>query len=180
MTRALAILVGLLDQHEPFACCNVKVVMSAVTVTRSSRVTSRPNPGSICIELASPEDWHALSELERASFPGDRISPRSWRAFLSRSATDARGRAVSKALLEDATQRMRDAGAAVLRLETRLDNVAAPHLFAKCGFVQRGPKASYRQDGEDALLDQKSLWHWRAAETTAVISTILARLLGSR
>ena len=211
MTHALAILAGLLDQPEPFACCNVKVVMSAVTVTRSSRVTSRSNPGSICIELAASQDWHALSDLERASFPGDRISPRSWRSFLTSQsaivtvarsvdagsglstivgaavllqrartsvarlysiaiARSARGRGVSAALLEDATQRMRDAGAAVLRLETRLDNVAAQHLFAKCGFVQRGRRASYYEDGEDALLYQKSLWNLRAAERDAALS----------
>ncbi len=185
--------------------------MSAITVTRSSRATSGSNPGSIRIELASYEDWHALSALERASFPGDRISPRSWRSFLaSRSAVvtvarsagadagpstivgaavvlqragtsvarlysiaiakNARGRGVSTALLEDATQRMRDAGAAVLRLETRFDNIAAQSLFAKCGFVQRGRKASYYDDGEDALLYQKSLWNLRAAEHDAALS----------
>src|SRR5471032_740212 len=181
--------------------------MSAVTVTRSSQVTSSSNPGSIRIELASPEDWHALSELERASFPGDRISPRSWRAFLASEsavvtvarsagaasivgaavvlqrartsvarlysiaiAKNARGRGVSAALLDDATQRMRDAGAAVLRLETRLDNVAAQRLFARCGFVQRGRKASYYEDGADALLYQKSLWNLRAAEHDAALS----------
>ena len=179
--------------------------MSAVTVARFSRITSRSSPGSIRIELAASQDWHALSELERASFPGDRISPRSWRSFLAsqsavvtvaRSAVpgagpptivgaavvlqrartsvarlysiaiagDARGRGMAAALLEDATQRMRDAGVAVLRLETRLDNVAAQRLFASRGFVQRGRKASYYEDGEDALLYQKSLWNVRAAE----------------
>jgi ribosomal protein S18 acetylase RimI-like enzyme len=163
------------------------------------------------MELASPEDWHALAELERACFPGDRISPRSWRSFLASQsavvtvargagsgtarstligaavvlrrattsvarlysmaiATSARGRGVSTALLEDATQRMRDAGAAVLRLETRLDNVAAQRLFAKCGFVQRGRKASYYEDGEDALLYQKSLWNSGAAALGAPCS----------
>ncbi len=209
MTHALAIFVGLLDHLEPVACCNAKVVMSAITVARSSRVTSRSNPGSIRIELASSEDWHALSELERASFPGDRISPRSWRSFLASQsavvtvarsagagastivgaavvlqrartsvarlysiaiAKRARGRGVSAALLEDATQRMRDAGAAVLRLETRLDNVAAQNLFARCGFVQRGRKVSYYEDGEDALLYQKSLWNLGAAEHDAALS----------
>jgi ribosomal protein S18 acetylase RimI-like enzyme len=184
--------------------------MSAITVTRSPRITSGSNPGSICIELASSGDWIALSELEQASFPGDRISPRSWRSFLAspsavvtvaRSASagvgppalvgaavvlrrartsvarlyslaiakEARGRGISVALLEDATQRMRDAGAAVLRLETRLDNVAAQRLFARCGFVQRGRKAAYYDDGEDALLYQKSLWNLPAAEHDAAL-----------
>jgi len=184
--------------------------MSAITVTRSVRATSSPKPVSIHIELASRQDWQALSELEKASFAGDRISPRSWRAFLSsasavvtvarsnpedsgtptvlgaavvlqRARTSvarlysiaishaARGRGISAALLDDATQRMRDAGAAVFRLETRRDNLAAQHLFAKCGFVQRGYRSGYYEDGEDALLYQKSLWNLRAAEHDAAL-----------
>ena len=82
----------------------------------------------------------------------------------------ARGRGVSTALLEDATQRMRDAGAAVLRLETRLDNTAAQRLFSRSGFVQRGRKAAYYEDGMDAVLYQKSLWNLGAAERDAALS----------
>ena len=184
--------------------------MPAIAVTRSSRDTSLRQPGSIRMEAASSGDWRELCELEDASFPGDRISARSWRALLvSPSATvivarepsgsaragrvvgaavvlqrartsvarlysiaiaaHMRGRGVSAALLEDATQRMRDAGAAVLRLETRLDNVAAQHLFARSGFVQRGRKPGYYEDGEDALLYQKSLWNLGASERDAAL-----------
>lgn len=168
--------------------------MSPISVSRPGRITQqRPNCRSVRIELASSEDWQALSELEKASFSGDRISARSWRSFLaSASATitvarcassrivgaavvlerantrvtrlysiaiapHARGRGLSAALLADATQRMRDAGATVMRLETRLDNFAAQHLFERSGFVQRGRKSSYYEDGEDALLYQKPL-----------------------
>ena len=173
--------------------------MSPLSVTRLERDTSRQSPDPIRIESASSADWRELSELENASFRGDRISARSWRSLLaSASATvtvarepagarraapivgatvvlqragtsvarlysialapRARGRGVSTALLEDATQRMRDAGAAVLRLETRLDNAAAQRLFLRNGFVQRGHKAAYYEDGMDAVLYQKSLW----------------------
>ena len=185
--------------------------MPAITVTRAPRDTPRSRPGSIRIELASSNDWPALCELEDASFPGDRISARSWRALvvspsatvtiaressssvgssrivgaavvLQRAGTSVarlysiaiaahmRGRGVSSALLEDTTQRMRDAGAAVLRLETRLDNIAAQHLFVRSGFVQRGRKAGYYEDGEDALLYQKSLWNLGASERDAALS----------
>ena len=185
--------------------------MSAITVTRSARVTSGPNRGSVRIELAASQDWRALAELEKAAFPGDRISPRSWRSFrasqsavvtvargtspgdqpsaiigaavvLQRARTSvarlysiaitrsARGRGVSAALLEDATRRMRDAGAAVLRLETRLDNLAAQRLFARNGFIPRGRKAAYYEDGQDALLYQKSLWNLGSAEHDAALS----------
>lgn len=83
----------------------------------------------------------------------------------------ARGRGVSLALLEDAIQRMRDAGAAVLRLETRVDNMAAQRLFARSGFIERGRKARYYDDGADALLYQKSLWDLGAADRDAAPST---------
>ena len=185
--------------------------MTAIPQTRSSRDGSRPQSSAIRIEQASSEDWRALCALEDASFPGDRISGRSWRALLaSTSATvtvaraasakpgggsivgaavvlqrartsvarlysiaiaaPMRGLGVSAALLEDATQRMRDAGAAVLRLETRVDNIAAQHLFVRSGFVQRGRKAAYYEDGEDALLYQKSLWDLGASERDAALS----------
>ena len=81
-----------------------------------------------------------------------------------------RGRGVSAWLLEDATQRMRDAGAAVLRLETRVDNVAAQHLFGRNGFVEHGRKTSYYADGADALLYQKSLWCPGAANRDAALN----------
>ncbi len=84
-------------------------------------------------------------------------------------APDSRGRGVSTALLEDAIQRMRDAGAAVLRLETRADNAAAQRLFARRGFVARGRKTAYYEDGEDALLFQKSLWDLGAADRDAAL-----------
>ena len=185
--------------------------MSAIPVTRFERDTPHRSPSSIQIEPASVQDWQALSELENASFAGDRISPRSWRALLaSASATvtvaretakdreaalivgaavvlrragtsvarlysiaiapHVRGRGVSSALLEDATRRMRDAGAAVLRLETRRDNVSAQRLFARSGFVHRGRKTGYYDDGEDALLYQKSLWNLGSAERDAALN----------
>lgn len=50
----------------------------------------------------------------------------------------ARGRGISRRLLDDAVQRMRYSGAAVLRLETSVDNEAAQHLFRQAGFVERG------------------------------------------
>ena len=183
--------------------------MSALSVSRSERPTTRQNAGSIRIEPAAAEDRQALSDLEAAAFAGDRISARSWRALLAspsatvtvarespggksrivgaavilqRSSTSvarlysiavaphARGRGLSAALLEDAAQRMRDAGAAVLRLETRVDNAVARHLFSRNGFVQRGRKAAYYEDGEDALLYQKSLWSLGAADRDAALN----------
>ena len=85
-------------------------------------------------------------------------------------ASEARGRGVSIALLEDATRRMRGAGAAVLRLETRIDNVAAQRLFASQGFLVSGRKPGYYDDGQDALLFQKSLWDLGSADRDTALN----------
>ena len=82
-----------------------------------------------------------------------------------------RGRGVSKSLLDDAIRRMRDAGAAVLRLETRVDNLAAQALFIGSGFVERGRKSAYYEDGTEALLFQKSLWDVAVAQRDAALRT---------
>jgi ribosomal protein S18 acetylase RimI-like enzyme len=171
--------------------------MSPDPVISAPRITSTDGIPSIRIGTANADDWQALLALEDASFQGDRISARSWRAFLSsptatvtvareRGAGTAvvigatvvlqrantsvarlysiavlphvRGRGISSALLDDAVRRMRDAGAAVLRLETRIDNHAAHTLFKRSGFFERGRKARYYEDGAEALLFQKSLW----------------------
>jgi ribosomal protein S18 acetylase RimI-like enzyme len=91
------------------------------------------------------------------------------RLYSISTAPGARGRGVSAALLGDAIARMRDAGAAVLRLETRVDNVIAQSLFERHGFVRCGRKAVYYEDGQDALLYEKSLWHLGAAERSAAL-----------
>jgi hypothetical protein len=88
-------------------------------------------------------------------------------------APHSRGRGVSTALLQDATRRMRDAGAAVLRLETRADNIAAQRVFASNGFVARGRKPAYYEDGEDALLYQKSLWDLAPERDAAALRALL-------
>ncbi len=162
-------------------------------------------PPDIRVDAATVDDLRALVDLEEAVFTGDRISVRSWRAFLVSPtasvavardecgrerrivgatvvlqrltssvarlysiavASDWQGRGLSTSLLQDAAQRMRDAGAAVLRLETRVDNVAAQRLFIRNGFAGRGRRHGYYEDGEDALLFQKSLWNVDAADAT--------------
>lgn len=69
----------------------------------------------------------------------------------------ARRQGIAGLLLEDAAQRARKAGYAVLRLETRVDNEAAQHLFRRHQFVVIDRKESYYEDGADALRFQKAL-----------------------
>lgn len=70
----------------------------------------------------------------------------------------ARGRGIARLLLAAATDRARETGASVLRLETRRDNKSAQALFRSCGFVQFATAPHYYQDGVDALRMQRSLW----------------------
>ena len=169
------------------------------------RQTRSPVREALHVDLALLRDWPELVQLEDASFKGDRITARSWRALLASPsaivtvarddgapvgaavilqranisvarlysisvAPQARGRGISRRLLDDAVQRMRDAGAAVLRLETRADNGAAQHLFRQAGFVEHGHRLAYYEDGTDALLFQKSLWDLRAAGRDAALN----------
>lgn len=53
----------------------------------------------------------------------------------------ARGRGLASRLLDEAMKHSRDSGAAVLQLETRVDNHAAQQLFAHHGFSAPGPQA---------------------------------------
>lgn len=70
----------------------------------------------------------------------------------------ARGSGVAAKLLAAALSDARRAGCAVLRLESRLNNVAAHRLFERYGFSQSGRKAAYYEDGEDALCFQRDLF----------------------
>lgn len=79
-------------------------------------------------------------------------------------APSARGQGVAGRLLDDAAERARNDGAAVLRLETRADNHAAQRLFQHHGFMTLGRKVAYYEDGADALRFQKSLWDGGSAE----------------
>jgi ribosomal protein S18 acetylase RimI-like enzyme len=76
----------------------------------------------------------------------------------------ARGRGLAGRLLDDAIERTREAGAAVLRLETRASNLRAQRLFQRRGFIPLDRKPAYYEDGADALRFQKSLWNKGSAE----------------
>jgi len=72
-------------------------------------------------------------------------------------APSARGRGLAIRLVASAIQQTRGIGAAVLRLETRVDNHAAQRLFVRHGFTPLGRRPAYYEDGADALLYEKSL-----------------------
>ncbi|MBW8464652.1 peptidase C39 family protein [Acidovorax sp.] len=74
---------------------------------------------------------------------------------------------VARGLLAAAIHGARDAGCAVLRLESRAGNVAAHRLFARHGFVHTGCKAAYYADGEQALCFQKDLFDGALAQAAA-------------
>jgi len=67
----------------------------------------------------------------------------------------ARGRGLAGRLLASAIAQSREIGAAVLQLETRVDNHAAQRLFGRHGFTPLGREAAYYEDGTDALRYRK-------------------------
>ncbi|MFH7041789.1 peptidase C39 family protein [Paucibacter sp. JuS9] len=81
----------------------------------------------------------------------------------------AQGRGLSDRLLGEVVRTSRDSGAAVLRLETRVDNLAAQRLFQRHGFSALDRRSGYYEDGADALRFQKSLWdRGRASKAVAL------------
>ncbi|PWK72686.1 GNAT family N-acetyltransferase [Aminobacter sp. AP02] len=58
----------------------------------------------------------------------------------------ARGKGLSKAILSDLEARARDAGIALIRLETGVDNHEALALYARTGFSRCGPFGDYSAD----------------------------------
>lgn len=70
----------------------------------------------------------------------------------------ARGSGIAGKLLAAALSDARQAGCAVLRLESRLDNAPAHRLFQNHGFTQSGRKPGYYEDGQDALCFQRDLF----------------------
>jgi len=69
----------------------------------------------------------------------------------------ARGQGIAGLLLEDATERAARTGAAVIRLETRFDNIPAQKLFERSGFRPFERVAGYYQDGAEAIRYQRLL-----------------------
>lgn len=86
-------------------------------------------------------------------------------------APSARGQGIAGQLLEDAAQRARKAGYAILRLETRVDNDQAQRLFRKHHFVELDRKEAYYEDGADALRFQKVLGQDQATSPARTVNT---------
>jgi ribosomal protein S18 acetylase RimI-like enzyme len=71
------------------------------------------------------------------------------RLYSLATAAEARGKGVASALMEAVATVVRDRGCRVLRLEVRVDNVAAIHLYERQGFRRIGRLAAYYADGAD-------------------------------
>ena len=69
----------------------------------------------------------------------------------------ARGKGYGKALLQRMEQDSTDLSYSAIRLEVRRDNEPAIRLYEQFGYRRIGKKAGYYEDGEDALVYQKSL-----------------------
>ena len=150
-------------------------------------------------------DLDALLEIETASFDGDRLSRRSYRALILRDSAKVliaddgdgaaasavllfnratsvariysiavhprvRGRGLARAILRAAEKAALARDCALLRLETRADNLAAQTLFAKEGFAQVGHVPAYYEVGADALKLERCLWGVSTRAASGLIS----------
>lgn len=68
---------------------------------------------------------------------------------------DARGKGISKAVLADLEARALDAGQALLRLETGIDNHEALALYERKGFIRRGPFGDYSEDPLSVFMEKQ-------------------------
>lgn len=71
------------------------------------------------------------------------------RLYSLATAAEARGKGVATALMEAVAVAARDRGCRVLRLEVRVDNVAAVGLYERQGYRRIGRLAAYYEDGAD-------------------------------
>lgn len=69
-------------------------------------------------------------------------------------APDARGRGISRAVLEALEADARARGLSMLRLETGVDSHAALALYDRCGYARRGPFADYRPDPLSVFMEK--------------------------
>jgi ribosomal protein S18 acetylase RimI-like enzyme len=79
------------------------------------------------------------------------------RLYSLATAAEARGKGVASALMAAATEAARDRGCRVLRLEVRVDNVAAIGLYERQGYRRIGPLPAYYDDGADGWRYERSL-----------------------
>lgn len=66
----------------------------------------------------------------------------------------ARGRGLSRRMLQEILIRAAADGIAILRLETGVDSHAALALYAKLGFVERGPFGDYQPDPLSVFMER--------------------------
>lgn len=72
-------------------------------------------------------------------------------------APGVRGRGVGQLLLAAGEQAARQRKCSLLRLEVRLDNAVARHLYETQGYSRFGMRPGYYEDGHDALRYEKKL-----------------------
>lgn len=86
-----------------------------------------------------------------------RRNSRTARLYSIATAPEARGRGVAAALLAAVERLARGRRCRTLRLEVRTDNTAARRLYERRGYLRRGHRPGYYEDGTDALQYAKPL-----------------------
>lgn len=118
-------------------------------------VEQRPwSHGSLRDEFARPDrTWLVARDLDGlAGFAGSVRLGDDVHVLRLTVAPDRRRRGLGRSLLDGLVRDAQEQGAASLTLEVRADNDAARALYAAAGLTERGRRAGYYPDGQDALL----------------------------
>ncbi|PLP60324.1 GNAT family N-acetyltransferase [Mesorhizobium loti] len=104
---------------------------------------------NVCFAVARDADGIAIATGALALNDGWAELKRMW------VVPTARGKGLSKALLNDLEARARQAGVTWLRLETGIANHEALGLYERTGFVRIGPFGDYRPDPLSVFMEKR-------------------------
>lgn len=90
-----------------------------------------------------------------------RVRSRVARLYSIAVAADARGRGIGEVLLAASERAAAGRGCDRVRLEVRVDNATAQHLYERRGYRRFGLRRGYYEDGRDALRYEKALAAFR-------------------
>jgi ribosomal-protein-alanine acetyltransferase len=143
-----------------------------MTLERASFPTDAWSDAMMREELGSPHGWYVVDETAGRivgyaglrAVRGSRDADVQTIAIAAASRGHGRGRALLRALLEEAGRR----GVHEVFLEVRADNPVAQQLYASEGFHEVGRRPRYYQpDDVDAVVMKLDLRGWSAAQAPA-------------
>jgi ribosomal protein S18 acetylase RimI-like enzyme len=130
------------------------VAFSSDRISRRSWVRLVASPSAAVMIAASAKDESIEGAIVILHRQGSSVA----RIYSVAVSPAFRGQGVAASLMSHAIEWARSHGSAIMRLETRADNLDAQALFGRLGFVEFDRRADYYEDGAQAIRYQKYLW----------------------